>query len=393
MFENFEQYKSKRDSLLAEAEKMLNKADKSGYEAKVKEVEELDKNFENFRAEQANLNALKDKGVKAPEALGNMTSGERVGSAKSQENIYREAFYNNLRGIKLSAEQAKVFANVNGFENLFTTTTEAAALPVQTLDKIWDLCEEQHSILEDIDLRRTGVAIKVVVRESITSGKASKKAKSAEGQADAVLVDVKKPVELNGHDFTATVELSYAAAKMSIDALEAFIVKDIADQIGGEMATDTVTTIETALPTSNKASAAGDVFTYEEVANIFSKCKRCTGLKVYVSNTTLYSKLVSMVDKNGRPIFQPNAQDGAKGTLIGAQVRLESAVADGKLLVGDPKKVIGNVVQDITLETDKDIKRHVYIYSGYARYESALIDKESFAELTATAPAAAAATE
>lgn len=393
MFENFEQYKSKRDSLLAEAEKMLNKADKAGYEAKVKEVEELDKNFENFRAEQANLNALKDKGVKAPEALGNMTSGERVGSAKSQENIYREAFYNNLRGIKLSAEQAKVFANVNGFENLFTTTTEAAALPVQTLDKIWDLCEEQHSILEDIDLRRTGVAIKVVVRESITSGKASKKAKSAEGQADAVLVDVKKPVELNGHDFTATVELSYAAAKMSIDALEAFIVKDIADQIGGEMATDTVTTIETALPTSNKASAAGDVYTYEEVANIFSKCKRCTGLKVYVSNTTLYSKLVSMVDKNGRPIFQPNAQDGAKGTLIGAQVRLESAVADGKLLVGDPKKVIGNVVQDITLETDKDIKRHVYVYSGYARYESALIDKESFAELTATATNAAAATE
>jgi len=385
MFKNFEQYKAKRDSLLSEAENLLKNADKAGYEAKVKEVEKLDKDFENFRTEQANLNALKDKAVKVPENLENMTGGENMETVvKSQENIYREAFYNNLRGIKLTAEQSKVFASVNGFENLFTTTTEAAAIPVQTLDKIWDLCEEQHSILEDIDLRRTGVAIKLVVRESITSGKASKKAKSAEGQADAVLVDVKKTIELNGHDFTATVELSYAAAKMSIDALEAFIVKDIADQVGGALAADTVATIETSLPATNKADAAGEVYTYEEIANIFSKCKRCTGLKVYVSNTTLYGKLVSMVDKNGRPIFQPNAQDGAKGTLIGAQVRLESAVADGKLLVGDPKKVVGNVVQDITLESDKDIKRHVYIYSGYARYEAALIDKESFAELTAT---------
>lgn len=383
MFENFEQYKEKRDGLLAEAENLLKNADKTAYEAKVKEIEKLDKDFEDYRTEQANLNALRDKGVVIPKVVENMTGGENMeNKINSKDNIYREAFYNNLRGIKLTAEQGKIFAAVNGFENVFTTTTEAAALPTQTLDKIWDLCEEQHSILEDIDLRRTGVAIKLVVRESIKTGKASKKDKSAEGQKDTIFEDVKTYVELNGHDFTATVELSYAAAKMSIDALEAFIVKDIADQVGGAMAADTVTTIENAMPATNKANAEGAVYSYEEIANIFSKCKRCTGLKVYVSNTTLYSQLVSMVDLNGRPIFQPNAQDGAKGTLIGAQVRLESAVADGKLLVGDPKKVVGNVVQDITLESDKDISRHVYIYSGYARYEAALVDKESFAELT-----------
>ena len=34
------------------------------------------------------------------------------------------------------------------------------------------------------------------------------------------------------------------------------------------------------------------------------------------------------------------------------------------------------------IEQDKDIKKHVYTYSGYARGEGALIDDLAFAELT-----------
>jgi hypothetical protein len=34
------------------------------------------------------------------------------------------------------------------------------------------------------------------------------------------------------------------------------------------------------------------------------------------------------------------------------------------------------------IESDKDIKRHVYIYSGYARAEGALVDPQAFSKLT-----------
>lgn len=385
-FKNFEEYKTLRDSLLKEAEKCLNSADKAGYDAKVKEVNDLDTAFENFRTEQANLNALKDKAPKMPEALENMKGTENMENTnKANEVLYRDAFYNYLRGEKLNREQNEAFEARNGFkpENVLTTTTEAAALPVQTLDMIWDLCEEQHAILADIDMRRTGVAIKVVKRNQITEGKGSKKSKDQEGKADTLLVDVKVPVELTGNDFSATVELSYAAAKMAIGALEEFIAKDVAEQVGWAMAKDVIDTIEASMSAGNKLPAANDEFTYEELAKTFGMCKRCHGLTAYVSNTTLYNYLVSMVDLNGRPIFQPNAQDGAKGSVIGAAIRLEEAVADGKILVGDPKRVVGNVVQDVMVETDRDIKAHTVIYSAYARMQAELIDDQSFASLTA----------
>lgn len=386
-FKNFEEYKTLRDSLIAEAESLLASADRAGYDAKVKEVNDLDTEFENFRTEQANLNALKDKAPKMPATLENMKGTENMENQnKVNEVLYRDAFFNYLRGEKLNREQNEAFEARNGFkpENVLTTTTEAAALPMQTLDMIWDLCGEQHSILDDIDMRRTGVAIKVVKRTSITGGKGSKKTKEQEGKADTLLVDVKIPVELTGHDFSATVELSYAAAKMAISALEEFIAKDVADQVGWAMAKDVVDTIEASMNADNKVDTVGNEFTYEELAKTFGKCKRCHGLMAYVSNTTLYNYLVAMVDLNGRPIFQPNAQDGAKGSVIGAVVRLEEAVADGKILVGDPKRVIGNVVQDIMVETDRDIKNHTVIYSAYARMEAELIDDQSFASLTAT---------
>lgn len=383
-FESFEQYKTMRNSLIAEAEKLLSTSDKDGYQAKVKEVEKLDADFENFRTEQANLNALKDKAAKKPEIFkdtGGIETMQDTVMKKVDESVYREAFFNFLRGEQLEGEQLKAFSVRNpAFENAFTTTTEAAALPVQTLDMIWDLCAEQHSILEDIDLRHTGVIIKVVKRTAIKAGKGAKK--SGENTANAVMEDTKIEVELSGHDFAATVELSYAAAKMSISALEDFIVKDIADQVGWAMATDVVNTIETGMTAANKLTAASnDKFTFAEIAKVFGACKRVRGMCVYVSNTSLYNLLVGLVDENGRPIFQTTAQEGANGVLLGARIRLESAVADGKILVGDPMRVVGNVVQDIMVENDRDIKSHTVIYSAYARMQAALIDDQSFASL------------
>lgn len=384
-FKNYNDYKSQRDKLLAEAETLLEAAKKEDYEAKVAEIKNLDKAYEDYRTEQANLNALKDKTAGTP-GFFNMEGSELtmdpIMKKKAEDSVYREAFFNYLRGEVLQGEQLKAFESRNGsrIENAMTTTTEAAALPVQTLDMIWDLCEEQHAILQDIDIRRTGVTIKVVKRTAITAGKGSKK--TTEATADPLMEDTKVAVELSGHDFTATVELSYAAAKMSIDALESFIVKDIADQVGWAMAADVVATIETGMSAGNKVVAASATeFTFVEIAQAFGKCKRCHGLAVYVNNTTLYNNLVAMVDEMGRPIFQNNAQEGANGALIGATVRLEEAVADGKLLVGDPKRVIANVVQDVMVENDRDIKTHTVIYSAYARMQATLIDDQSFASL------------
>lgn len=385
MFKNYSDYKQQRDEMLANASELLEGGKMDDYKAKYAEIEQLDTDFENFAKEQANINALKDKGAKVPEKIidmkGNESMNKEIKDIKTVNADYYNAFYNFLRNAELTEAQATAFERVNGFSAVAkSTTTEAAAVPEQTLNEIWDLCKEQHSILGDIDMRNTGVAIAVVVRTEITKGKGKK---VAENTANDSIEDTKIKVELTGNDFSATVELSYAAAKMSIPALENFLVRDIADQIGNAMAADVVETIEGGIASGNKVTtASATAITFAELTDLFSKLKRCNGRTAYVSNTTLYKYLVSMEDKNGRPLFQNNLQQGAQGSVLGATIKIEEAVADGKILLGDPKRVVGNVVQNIMVENDRDIKTHTVVYSAYARMQAALIDTESFAELT-----------
>ena len=68
--------------------------------------------------------------------------------------------------------------------------------------------------------------------------------------------------------------------------------------------------------------------------------------------------------------------------ILGAAIREEDGVADGKILAGDPRKVLYNMIQDVLIETDRDVKNHKVLHSGYARGEGALIDDKAFAELT-----------
>lgn len=64
--------------------------------------------------------------------------------------------------------------------------------------------------------------------------------------------------------------------------------------------------------------------------------------------------------------------------------RTQVYVDDNVVLVGDARRVVYNMIQDIMIESDKDIKKHVTTYSGYARGSGALIDPDSFAQLTIT---------
>ena len=114
----------------------------------------------------------------------------------------------------------------------------------------------------------------------------------------------------------------------------------------------------------------------------FGKLKRNAKTVVYCSQATLFNYIVGMTNSAGQLIYQANANEGANGFLLGAAVKIEESVADGKVLLGDPKKVVNNVVQDLMVETDKDIKAHKFIYSGYERSECELIDTRAFVEIT-----------
>lgn len=372
-------YNEKREILLTEMQNLINEGKLEDAAAKKTEIENLDNQFEKVKQVQADLNALKDGGVRVPEVLTNPTNLNNDTAAEdlsASSAAYRNAFLKHLQG---NGEQMTKLENAAFVHN---TTETSAPLPTQMLNTIWDLVSGQHSIMGDITIYRTGTIIEVVKHTKIVQGKAKK---VAEGTANDDEQNTFVKVTLKGNDFSKNVDITYAMAKMSMDALEQYLINEIASGIGESMAEDVVTTIENGINTANKVNSetAGDV-KYKELAKLFGKLKRVKGVCVYATRATIFNYLVGMCDDNGRPIFQPSAQADQAGYLLGAVIKEEDAVANNKLLVGDPKKVVFNMIEDIMLEKDKDTKKHVYTYSGYARGEGALIDDMSFAELTIT---------
>ena len=298
---------------------------------------------------------------------------ERTYGADSME--YRNAFLMDLLGQEMTKEERAAFVHV--------TTNTSAVLPTTMLNQIWDLVSKRHAIMGDITIYRTGTILEVVKHTTIAQGTAKT---VAENTANNDEQNTFVKVTLSGKDFSKHVDISYAMERMSIDALEQYLVDEISASLGDALADDVIAQIGTDMTGGNKVnSTANDTLTFRELSALFGKLKRVSTVSVYATRSTIYNYLVGMVDTTGRPIFQPSAQAGQEGVILGAQIKVEDSVADNVILIGDGRRFVYNMVQDIMIESDKDIKKHVTTYSGYARGSGALIDPDSFAQLTVTA--------
>lgn len=305
---------------------------------------------------------------------------EKTYNAASPE--YRSAFLKTLKGEELTEEERSAYTGTTG-DTTANNHGMGLLVPTTMLNRIWDLIEEQHAIMGDITLYRTNTYLTIPVHTAIAQGDATTVAENAANDDE---INNWNTVTLHGVDYSKTVKISYAMATMSIDALETYLTNEIAARLGAAMARDTIAGILANYYTTDATFVAlSDTLSFNQVAQAFGALHNANGQAVvYANNRTIFNRFVGMVDSNGRPIFQANAQIGAAGTLIGAPVKTEDGLSDDVILVGYPQNVVGNVVQDVMVESNRDIEKHVIVYSGYARYESKLIAPKSFAKITVT---------
>lgn len=378
---NGEQLQARMDELIAEtSEEKRGALDNDELEARIKEMEALKAEIENRKA------AAAEEARKAEEAA--RMTGKPIVEEDRKMNYdvsspeYRSAFLKSLKGMDLNAEEREAYVATTGDT---TANNHGAGLlvPTEMLNNIWSLIEEQHAILGDITLYRTNTYLSIPVHTAIAQGDATAVSENAANDDE---INNFMTVVLHGRDYSKTVKISYAMAQMSIDALEAYLTNEIASRLGAAMARDTIAGILTDYyTTDNTVVALSNTLTYGDVAKAFGALKNANGgVVVYGTNKTIYTRLATLEDTEGHLIFQPDANAGIQGRLLGAPVKEEDALADDVLLIGYSKNVVGNVVQDVMVETDRDISKHVIIYSGYARYESKLIAPKSFAKITVT---------
>lgn len=286
----------------------------------------------------------------------NMTRTEMIASEE-----YRSAFYANLRG-EATEEQRSA---------LLTAGTDAIAIPKALDDKIWDNIYTDHPILGDIDIKRTGVILEVTKHTKVKAGKAGK---VEEGTAATLEDNEFVKVTLVGQDYAKTVELTYAAAKMSQGALEDYLATEVANSMGEALATDIFAKIKTDLGAAAVTVAKGKNLTFADFCKAVGSVQRGTNLKVYASRAKKFEQIVGMVDTAGQPVFRD-------GCTLGYDVKEDAAAGDDIFIV-DTSKFVLNMVQDIMIENDRDIKTHKIIISGYARAEGCMRDAGAGAYVT-----------
>lgn len=258
---------------------------------------------------------------------------------------YREAFMANLVD-KATPEQRAILADNTNYG-------DGLSLPVELDTAIWDQVNTAHPILADIDVLRTGMAIKVTKMAPSAVTKKMDSANSAEQTFTGV------DVVLVGADYHTYVTLSYAEAKMSQGAMEKFLVKEIADAIGEALAKDVFARILSDAGNGQKVTPATGATMFDNVKAALALITQ--GNPVIYAPAAAYYEIVGAIAQ-GSPF---NA-----GLALGVQVKLDNAAT--KVTAVDPKLFVLNVIQDTMIESERDAKNAQFVIGGYMRAEGCL---------------------
>src|SRR5690625_2935693 len=317
-----EQYLAQRKEMLNAAESLIGEGKFEESEAKMNEVKELDNKWESIKTANANLNALKDdKKIASLEAKTEKVEGAKViennQMPKDDESkIYVNAWAKHLMGQDLTQDERKAFAAVNNLSNDFkhTTINTPTLIPDTVVDGIEKLMVEQYPLLADVR--------KFNVSGNLTMNKhASIEAGDAAWYTEPVKVEDEEnkfsQFKLTGHELAKAVTVSWKMKSMAVSEFVPFIQQEIAERMGiakaagvtkgtGENEPEGIVTALEAETDTPQIVEYEDVPTYDQVVNAISKIHSSLlgGVAIYANNSTIWNKLATLRDANGRPLFK-----------------------------------------------------------------------------------------
>lgn len=279
---------------------------------------------------------------------------EKIITVASAE--YRDAFYDMIAGKKTVEEVRAILTTPLSVDGNGTDDGTALVLPKTLDEKIWDNIHTAHPILADISAYQTGIVMEVTKHTAIgtrTTGK--KDAEAGAGAEENTFVKV----TLAGVDYEKYVELTYAQANMSKGALESYIADEISAELGEALAKDVFAKIVSDAGTTQKVTATASMFA--DVKKALGLCTMANNVVIYAPSTKYYD-LVGATDTNGQPV-------NIKG-VFGCEIKKDDAAVN--VTVVDPKMFVLNEVTPVMIETQKEVKTHRVIVSGYMRAEGTL---------------------
>ena len=404
---NKQEYLAKRKALLEAAEKALNEGKFDEFEAKEKEIKDLDEKFEAFAKAQANMNALKDK---QPAAVAiEMAAGEngvvattKPVEAKDEKEVYLRAWAKEMMGQPLAEQEKVVFDKFNADIRNATQTaaTHAILIPETVREGIWREAGELYPILSDV--RMTFVPGDLTIIKETNAGDDAQWYDEETEVADSDFGFGE--LNLTGCELAKSIPISWKLRKMSIDAFIPYIQTLLAEKMGAALAKAIVSglgkpgTGDTFKPQPKGIVTAlvaeqgtpqiieyddTDDLDYDKLAKAMGLIKSTykNGAVIYAKSTTIWNKLALIKDNQGRPLFIPDVTtDGGVGRIFGLPVKEEDSVADDAILFGNVARgYVMNVNENMTIYTEDHVKQRYTDYMAYAIVDGAPLTEKAFA--------------
>lgn len=378
-----EEYLAQRKNLMDSAEKLLNEGKSEDAEKAMKDIEQLDQNFENEAKQRANLEALMNnagfKTIESMASLDEKVAEENKDTKKAHTSKeYLNAWAKTMKGEELTQEEEKIYKMVNAYTH--TTENTGIVIPETITKGIFDEVSEVYPFWED--------CMKTNVKGVLTLIKADESSEAAWYTEDLEVEDAEEKFlkdSLNGCELARNTEISWKLKEMAIEEFIPFIQKRLAEKMGKGLAygaTHGAGIVEGQKPEPLgvvtallKEDGTQQVGTYESgnlawgditAARGRIKSKYSKGVAIYANSTTIWNEIANVTDVNGRPMFSSITNEGV-GKIAGCTVKEDDSMEDGEILFSNAGAGYhANINKAMSITTQEHNKKRITDYCAYA---------------------------
>lgn len=361
----------------AEIREELKDEDKTKEElmALKQEAEELNQEEQKIEEDEKDLKEVEDD----PNGQKEIEPPKKEEDRKMNQKVeYRKAFLKRMQGKQLTEKEERALTSVE--------ESAGAVVPEETQNEVIRKVKEKAPLLSEITLLHVAGNVSYAVEDTVNDASFH-----AEGEDITESEDRLVKVSLGGYEVTKLIVISKSVSKMSIDAFEAWLTDMLSDSISLKITNAIINGTGSDQPTGvEKANTWGE-------GNSVTVA-RDTALKL-TDVTTLIGILPSGYDRNGKFLMSKKTlftdfmplQDNSKNSIVksegkdyfiyGYPVMLDDNVKIHEAYLGDFKKYIGNMAEEVTVDSDKNLRKNSIDYLGCALFDGKPGLGEAFVKL------------
>ena len=385
---NIEKRLKEIDDRKLEIRQALESDTEADLDAVEKELSELEAEAKELRskkeiAEKIQAGKVETRKIEEPEV-------------KSMDNVfetkeYRSAFFKKLLGKPLSEVEERAYTSADN--------SAYAVIPVETANMIFEKMKQVAPMLNQITLLRVAGNVKFAIEDT-----RSPAALHDENEPITLAADSLRYVTLAGYEYAKVIRISKTVATMAIDAFESWLVNMLAEDIARAIEDDIINGTGTDEPKGiEKANTWTDgtnailvdtsgtqpeALDFDDIMDLIALLPNgyMSNAKFLCNSKMFYGTLAKIKDTEGSPIYVRDMESGVGFRIMGFPVILSDYVANNTAYFGDFSKVIGNLSQDIMVEssTQSGFLANAIDFRGTAIFDCDIAVPEAFRKLVVT---------